>query len=164
MFRRDVMVHECNAPLATRKRAEPVAAKNQGLAFVVVEREDGSRSGETAPGRSRGRREQQRRRGRTKPLASLTYFLTNYGSPRPFSGRQSRNGSALSLPVQCKQTPGRLTLALTERDGRGASVTSASAAVNVSYAKQASVCAHELGRVGLILCFTIARRGEMSWV
>lgn len=46
-----------NAPLATRKRAEPAAAKNQGLAFVAVEREgereDGSRSGETAPGRSR---------------------------------------------------------------------------------------------------------------
>lgn len=87
------MVPECNAPLATRKRAEPVAAKNQGLAFVVVEREDGSRSGETAPGRSRGGREQQRRRGRTKPLASFACLLTNCRLPRPSSERQSRSSS-----------------------------------------------------------------------
>lgn len=51
--------------------------KKQGLAFVVVEREDGSRSGETAPGRSRGRRRQQRRRRRTKPLASAAALLND---------------------------------------------------------------------------------------
>lgn len=77
------MVNECNAPLATRKRAVLVAAKNQGLAFVVVEREDGSRSGETAPGRSRGGREQQRRRRRTKPLASFASLLTYCCLSRP---------------------------------------------------------------------------------
>ncbi|KAG7233059.1 hypothetical protein INR49_003124 [Caranx melampygus] len=54
---RGVTVNECNAPLATRVKAVLVEPKQQGLAFVVVEREDGSRSGETAPGRSRGRRE-----------------------------------------------------------------------------------------------------------
>ncbi len=54
--RRDVAVDECNAPLATWMKAVLVVPKKQGLAFVV-EREDGSRSGETAPGRSRGRRQ-----------------------------------------------------------------------------------------------------------
>lgn len=54
--RRDVMVTECNAPFASWMKAVLAVAKKQGLAFVVVEREDGSRSGETAPGRSRGRR------------------------------------------------------------------------------------------------------------
>lgn len=54
--RRDVLVTECNAPFASWMEAVLAVAKKQGLAFVVVEREDGSRSGETAPGRSRGRR------------------------------------------------------------------------------------------------------------
>lgn len=58
LFRRDVMVLECNAPLATWMKAVLVVTKKQGLACVVIEREreDGSRSGETATGRSRGRR------------------------------------------------------------------------------------------------------------
>ena len=55
--RRGAAVNECNEPLATWMKAALVVPKQQGLAFVVVEREDGSRSGETAPGRSRGRRQ-----------------------------------------------------------------------------------------------------------
>lgn len=60
-FLRNARVFERNAPCATCKRAGLVVAKKQGLAFVAVEREDGSRFGEAAPGRSRDRRKQQRR-------------------------------------------------------------------------------------------------------
>ncbi|TNN80486.1 hypothetical protein EYF80_009225 [Liparis tanakae] len=61
--RRGGAVNECNVPSATWMRAVLVVApkQQQGLAFVVIEREDGSRSGETALGRSRGGRQQQRR-------------------------------------------------------------------------------------------------------
>ncbi|KAI3377570.1 hypothetical protein L3Q82_008733 [Scortum barcoo] len=76
-----------------------VAAKKQGLAFVVVEREDGSRFGETAPGRSRGRRQQQRRGGRTKPLASpaglLTAILPCLGGSSILSEVSTRSSSKL---------------------------------------------------------------------
>lgn len=91
-------------------------AKQQGLAFVVVEREDGSRFGETAPGRSWDRRQQQRRGRRANSLASPATLLTTSCFRRAFSEQHSRHGSALSLPVFPYQTPARLvpTLALTE--------------------------------------------------
>lgn len=54
--RRDVLVIECNAPSVTWVKAVLVVAKKQGLAFVVVEREDGPRCGEAARGRSRSSR------------------------------------------------------------------------------------------------------------
>lgn len=60
-FRRGVADNKCNAPSATWMKAVLTVAKQQGLAFVVVEREDGSCSGETTPGRSRGWRQEQRR-------------------------------------------------------------------------------------------------------
>lgn len=103
--RRDVAVNECNVPLATWTKAVLVVPKKQGLAFVVVEREDGSRSGETAPGRSRGRRQQQRRGRRTKPLASSVILLTTSCLSWPRLEKHNRSGSALSLPVAHNQTP-----------------------------------------------------------
>lgn len=50
-----------------------------------------------------------------------------------------------------------------KRDARRASVTSASAAVNVSYAIRARVWSTELDCVVLMFCFMISRRGEVSW-
>lgn len=66
---------ESNALLATCVKAVLVKP-GQGLAFVVAEREDGSRSGQTAPGYRWDRRQQQRRRRGTKPLASPATILT----------------------------------------------------------------------------------------
>lgn len=93
-------VNECNGPVATWMKAVLVVVpkqqqQQQGLAFVVIEREDGSRSGETAPGLSR---QQQRRGRRTKPMASLCYCFNDFPPAGTLLRKaQPARGCALSL-------------------------------------------------------------------
>lgn len=51
------IVRRIERTLAARKKAALVELVLRGLAFVVLEKEDGSRSGETATGRCRARRQ-----------------------------------------------------------------------------------------------------------